>query len=477
MKMKTNLLVFAAVLLAMNVTAQTEDQKWGLGINGGIQQYDGDFGAGFYNFEQSVSGFGGISISRYLTAHFDLELNATYGSTAYHENDINNFEYNLFQYNINAKYNFFKYDDVKFRPFVFLGIGNSHFSDKDSDRKFTTMTIPNFGAGITYKVSPLVSVVFRENFMYTTYDNMEYETGGPNDMFLQHSIGIVFNIGKIKDNDGDGVSNRNDLCPELPGIEMFDGCPDTDGDGIKDADDKCPNYAGTVALSGCPDNDGDGVADADDLCPDQAGPLNGCPDSDGDGVADKDDKCPNAAGLAELQGCPDADGDGVADADDLCPNQAGPLNGCPDTDGDGVADKDDICPNEAGILANKGCPEIKEEVVKVLAQALHGVKFQSGKAIITKSSYPTLDNIVSILKDNPEYNLKIEGHSDSQGNDDLNLKISKDRAAAVKSYLINKGINDNRIASEGYGESKPIADNATAAGRAENRRVEMTIQF
>lgn len=108
---------------------------------------------------------------------------------------------------------------------------------------------------------------------------------------------------------------------------------DTDGDGVSDKDDTCPNEAGLAALAGCPDADADGVADKDDTCPDEAGLANlgGCPDADGDGIADKDDTCPNEAGLAALDGCPDADGDGITDADDTCPNEAGTvdLDGCP----------------------------------------------------------------------------------------------------------------------------------------------------
>ena len=112
-----------------------------------------------------------------------------------------------------------------------------------------------------------------------------------------------------------------------------------------------------------------------------------------------------------------------------------------------------------------------------MEKALHGIKFQSGKDIITKSSYPILNNVVSILKKNPKYNLKIEGYTDSQGDDNMNLELSKKRAKAVKNYLIDKGITETRLSSMGFGETKPIANNKTSKGRAENRRVELTIVF
>ncbi|MDR1897805.1 MAG: thrombospondin type 3 repeat-containing protein, partial [Prevotellaceae bacterium] len=147
------------------------------------------------------------------------------------------------------------------------------------------------------------------------------------------------------DRDKDGVPDKKDRCPDVPGLKKYQGCPDTDGDGIPDDQDACPNEAGPASTNGCPDRDGDGIPDKDDRCPDQAGTkeLQGCPDSDSDGVADIDDECPDQAGSKATKGCPDRDGDGVADKDDRCPDQPGPtaLKGCPDRDGDGVADLDD----------------------------------------------------------------------------------------------------------------------------------------
>ena len=138
---------------------------------------------------------------------------------------------------------------------------------------------------------------------------------------------------RAKDRDGDYVSDRKDVCPDVKGLWTFRGCPDTDEDGIKDQDDKCPNEAGPASTSGCPDADGDGIFDKSDACPTEAGPvkLNGCPDADGDGLADKEDECPREAGLPEFGGCPDTDRDGLKDSQDTCPTAAGlkELGGCP----------------------------------------------------------------------------------------------------------------------------------------------------
>lgn len=178
-------------------------------------------------------------------------------------------------------------------------------------------------------------------------------------------------------------------------------------------------------------------------------------------------------GTAEV----DTDGDGIVDSKDACPTVPGKVNGCPDKDADGVADGDDVCPNLPGILANKGCPEVSNEEKEILYAAIHGVKFESAKDIITPESYTILDNVVRVLNHKPQYKLAIKGHTDSQGDDTFNLDLSKKRAAAVKKYLEDKGITASRLTSEGYGETIPVGDNNTAEGRAENRRVELKVRF
>lgn len=300
------------------------------------------------------------------------------------------------------------------------------------------------------------------------------------------------------DTDGDGVPDYLDKCPDTPkGVKVDkDGCPiDTDGDGVPDYLDKCPNTPQGVAVDekGCPkDTDGDGVPDYLDKCPNTPKGVQvderGCPlDSDGDGVMDDKDKCPGTPkGMpVDKDGCPkDTDGDGVPDYKDKCPGTPKAAigyvdeNGCPrDTDGDGVPDYQDDCPTVKGVKENRGCPAVKKEVLKVFKQALHGIQFDSGKATIKPVSFGVLNMVVDIMRNNPEYNLIIAGHTDSQGNDDFNMTLSDNRAAAVRQYLIDKGVSSDRLQSKGYGETKPVATNKTAAGRAQNRRVEFTVVF
>lgn len=236
---------------------------------------------------------------------------------------------------------------------------------------------------------------------------------------------------------------------------------DTDGDGINDDIDKCPSEKGTAKYNGCP-----------------------IPDTDKDGINDEEDKCPNEAGLAKYNGCPipDTDKDGINDEMDKCPNEAGPAsnNGCPisDRDKDGINDDEDKCPDVPGVAKNNGCPDVPEvpaEVSKALAVAGQSIYFSSNSAKLASTSTASLNKIVTVMKDNPELKIKIEGNSDNVEKD-VN-KLSEGRASAVKTYLVSKGISADRIEVEGVGSTMPIGDNNTTAGRTKNRRVEIKATY
>jgi outer membrane protein OmpA-like peptidoglycan-associated protein len=249
-------------------------------------------------------------------------------------------------------------------------------------------------------------------------------------------LGLALTHGKkppevVLDDDHDGVRNEEDACPTVPGPAERKGCPrDTDGDGIEDGADKCPTEAGPTERQGCPVRD-----------------------SDKDGIEDGADKCPTEAGLQELRGCPAKDGDG-----------------------DSVADHLDNCPAEAGVASNQGCPEKQKQLVAIQTGKLNikeQVFFATGKAIIQPRSFKLLDQVAGILREHPELELlRIEGHTDNVGKPAANLKLSKDRAAAVRDYLITKGVAPERLEAEGFGQERPIASNTTAKGRAANRRVD-----
>ena len=295
------------------------------------------------------------------------------------------------------------------------------------------------------------------------------------------------------DDDGDGVINRYDECPQVPGPAERKGCPvkDTDGDGIIDTVDKCPFQPGLAEFQGCPvtDHDGDGIDDEKDKCPWEAGPpeRQGCPvkDTDGDGIDDEKDKCPREAGPLSRQGCPvkDTDGDGVVDERDACPTEAGlvELRGCPakDTDEDGVADHVDNCPTEKGLAANQGCPAKEKQFVVIQKNELkikQAVFFATNRAVIRARSFKMLNQIAKVIKQHPEIAMVvIEGHTDTRGNAKANRKLSLARAESVRKYLMKKGVDAARLDAQGYGPDRPIATNKTSKGRAANRRVAFTI--
>jgi len=256
---------------------------------------------------------------------------------------------------------------------------------------------------------------------------------------------------------------------------------DTDRDSVPDYQDKCAETprGSSVDAQGCPiDSDGDGSFDGVDQCPDtpKNTPIDatGCPvmiDADNDGVVDQLDACPNtiAGAAVDGRGCTtnDSDGDGVTDGVDTCPDT--PIgarvdaNGCPsDSDGDGVADGLDQCDDTpAGANTDdRGCWVLR-------------VTFGGGAATLPTEAFPVLNRAVQVLQSNPNLRVEVQGHSDSRGQRETNLRLSRERAQAVADYLVQEGIAASRLEVAGFGPDRPVATNNTAAGRALNRRVEL----
>jgi outer membrane protein OmpA-like peptidoglycan-associated protein len=214
---------------------------------------------------------------------------------------------------------------------------------------------------------------------------------------------------------------------------------DTDGDGIPDSRDQCINEP----------EDKDGYLD-DDGCPD--------PDNDADGIPDTADKCPNEP--EDMDGWQDEDG---------CPD--------PDNDADQVADLDDFCPNTPGVPGgdHPGCPKksslivVTEREIRITQQ----IQFEFNKAVIRPGiSFKILDEVASVLNDNPKISLEVQGHTDNVGGDGYNMNLSQKRADSVRAYLVSKGIAPSRLVSKGYGFHQPLVPNTTASNRELNRRVQ-----
>ena len=452
MKNLSRLFFVLLLALSFNANAQDENNPWkiSIGVNAvdlypvGEEAPRGEFLDEFFNLEDHwniIPSLSTVSVSRYLSEGFSLTATGSINEISkFGDTKVDNLSY--YALDGTVSYSFMKL--IKSNSIdPYLGVGGGYtWVDEIGAGTF------NGALGINYWFSDNLALTAQTTYKTAFEDYLENH--------WQHSVGISVKFGG-KDTDSDGVYDKNDACPDVPGLEAFNGCPDSDNDGIEDAKDDCPNEAGLAE-------------------------FNGCPDSDGDGVADKNDDCPTVAGLAALNGCPDADNDGVADNVDDCPNQAGPSanKGCPwpDTDGDGVLDKDDKCPNEAGTLAKNGCPEVNPtaEVMEELNSYARTILFNSGKASFKSGTDAVLQAMTAIFKEYPKANFSIEGHTDSDGAKSSNQLLSERRANAVRDYLIANGINADRLTAKGFGEDYPIDTNKTRAGKANNRRVEVKLK-
>ena len=312
----------------------------------------------------------------------------------------------------------------RFSPYLHAGFG---YLDVDSvGAPSDGGSMYSAGAGFLLDLFDS-NVALRGEYRRRITNNLE----NLNDNIFSLGVQVPFGKGtpKFVDSDGDGVADGMDRCPNTPAGTLVDayGCElDSDGDGVKDSQDKCPGTPKGVSVN-----------------------ASGCPmDSDGDGVSDAKDKCPNTVRGAKV----------------------GP-DGCElDGDKDGVVDRLDECPNSApGAQVDiKGC-EIKAVI------RLPGVNFETNSDRLLPGATSVLNDAVATLKKNPSITVEVAGHTDSDGAADYNEGLSTRRATTVRDYLASNGIAEGRMSVRGYGESQPIADNSTRAGKAQNRRVVLRI--
>lgn len=431
-------------------------------------------------------------------------------------------------------------------PYLFAGIGATYTNptvnvasgvrfpplprelQADVDNLQRWAAVIPFGLGLKWNVAERVALGVEGGYRYSLSDYLDGTSlaanDGRNDGYFLGNIWGSFRFGD-KDSDKDGVVNKCDICPDVPGLRNFQGCPDTDRDGVPDNIDECPQTPGLMSLKGCPDTDGDGIADKDDECPTIYGlaALNGCPDRDGDGVADKDDQCPDVAGVKDLNGCPDTDGDGIADKDDDCPNAPGPanLNGCPDSDGDGIADKDDdcvdmkgdgdngcpdrdkdgvpdnidLCPDLPGLVSNQGCPEgyvngvapfmgyktksgctISAAQLDELNLAAQQVEFYTGTNKLKPTSYKALQRVCDLLAQCPDAVIHINAYNDGASTSS-NVRSAKLRACALYTYFLKKKcITKSRMTYDGFGDEDSSKEYTNADGKVIGSRIEFILK-
>jgi outer membrane protein OmpA-like peptidoglycan-associated protein len=294
---------------------------------------------------------------------------------------------------------------------------------------------------------------------YSTGLSNIYTSDNPEEIFKSQQIGITagilisknkaakdeddFPIRKSKtkskdknsDKDKDGIVDKLDNCPDVPGLSKYNGCPipDSDGDGINDELDKCKNVAGVGRLNGCP-----------------------IPDTDGDGINDEEDKCITVPGVGRFNGCP-----------------------VPDTDGDGLNDDDDKCPDVFGKKEFNGCLFKGLENIlpdKILKDTLlYILYFDYDRSLLSSDAFGKLPKIVDLIKSNPELRIMISGHADGVGTLYRNNVVAVERANVVRDYFISYKISNYITKVQGFGAKLPLYKNMQENEIWKNRRVEVKI--
>jgi outer membrane protein OmpA-like peptidoglycan-associated protein len=509
-----------AAMPARPMAGPHRDQSWEFTIQGAVFPVDQAFNAKLDQLNiadpapSRIMIGGHASLTKNFSSHVGFGIGAGFG-TGNGATTIQPTVDLTFTTNLNKSFGFF----------VPVGANLSRFSRSGGNRVTSTIGLHG-GLGFRAFLSDNMALRVEGRMAYEKYDEQTDPAYN-----AQGRVGLSFFLGGTppKDTDMDGVMDKKDRCAATPRGAMVDangcprdadrdgvfdgldrcantpantpvdatGCPrDTDRDGVNDAADRCPNTtAGTpVDANGCPrDADGDGVADNLDRCANtpRGTPVdaNGCPrDADGDGVADGNDRCPNTpAGTAvDANGCPrDTDGDGVADGADRCAGTpAGTrvdANGCPlapDADRDGVEDARDRCPNTpAGrnVDAN-GCPLAELPAVGA-SLVIRNINFVTGRANLTAASAQPLRDVAvsmqAVLRQSSSSRFEVAGYTDNRGAAAANRRLSQSRADAVKAALVTAGVPASALTAVGYGPDSPKAPNTTAAGRAQNRRVEV----
>jgi OOP family OmpA-OmpF porin len=288
-------------------------------------------------------------------------------------------------------------------------------SGDNLDEKYVQESFYPLGVGAKFKVSERVNFDLGYTMNFLDGDNLDGQYGKPRslDKWSYASAGLEFSLGSTAKPNLDWVN---------PVALMYDELKD-------------PTLRQEVeALKGRVS-----ALEAQDLLK----------DSDGDGVADKLDKCPGTEAGVKVDG-----------------------SGCPlDVDADGIPDSKDACPTVKGTAEYNGCPPPSAGMVSGSA-----IQFEFDSSVLRTDAYPMLDKLSSDLRSNSSARVQLDGHASSEGTTEYNMTLSRDRANSVKTYLVNSGVAASRISTTAFGESRPVASNATEEGRMQNRRVEFRMQ-
>ena len=489
--MKTKLaFIFILIFLMAISLAQAADwsAKNAIGIRGPLFiPYDNHWGPEPYRMGLTGSAFFKHGFTKSLVVDLSIGYATTYddknakkdANLKFMKKDLAESKLTNIPIGLTVQYYFMP--EKKINPYLLAGIGVDMWKIKPvtanwSDTSVTDLGIKG-GLGINFWLSENISLDILGKITYdvanlskpsvpvgqTDKGDWSKSKQRPFIGYIEPSIGLTYQFGKLVDTDGDGIPDKIDQCPDTPLGAMIDklGCPlDSDGDGVYDGLDKCPGTpkGAVVDITGCPlDTDQDGIYDGIDKCPNTPKGCQidavGCPiDSDADGVCDGIDKCPNT-----IKGC-------KVDA-----------TGCPmDGDGDGVCDGLDKCPTTpAGTQVDvNGCPlNVKPPVQKITLN----IKYKTGSYEPDKLSKEILDELVKTMMAYTGTKIQINGFTDNVGSDSSNQVLSEKRAQAVMQYLIDHGVPSDRMTARGYGENPQffVGDNKTPDGKQLNRRVEI----
>ena len=372
------------------------------------------------------------------------------------------------------------FPEFDLRPYAYAGfgfllfdptiVGNSVWNSKQANNltpgATSSVTLP-LGVGIAWTLSERLD--FNAEFMKTlTFtDEMDQWVAEDNDNYNMVSFGLTFYLGERsepvqpeapvyvapKDSDNDGLLDTDETS-------VYNTDPtnrDTDADGLIDGDE-VERYKTDPTLR---DTDYDRLLDGEEVNSHGTDPR--VKDTDGDGCSDGDEVLDMNTNPLEA----DTDGDGLGDCDEKNVYRTNPL--VKDTDGDGADDGKEVRDGTDPLVADVLQIEESGDLV------LEGINFETNSATITDDSEPILRRAYNTLRTNPDLRVEIQGHTDDVGSAVANQRLSERRANSVRDYMVQNGIDPNRMTARGYGEEEPLVPNDSPENRARNRRIQFRV--
>jgi OmpA-OmpF porin, OOP family len=453
------LLFFSSVLFA-----QDEDKRWAVSVHGGtaVMQGDGDVG--------NLNIAGGLGLKYSLASNFSIRV-ALMGGSMESKNlgEVGSIYYpyktttSFYEGNIQALLNIVNFKSQNTGKNVaqlYVGIGAGY---TNANIKYTPSMPPTeaasvssvivpFSAGIRFYISPLIDLGFEYSIKGTFTDHLDgFLPSGfsnkSNDYYNTPQAYVTFNLGSSKSaRNIEWIEQTEKLYEELIKAKKE---AQQQIDKLRIQNEKLMVNMKKDLNTQLIDNQRKADSTMKMM---QASMKN---DSDSDGVSNIFDKEPNSPPHAIVDG-------------------SGRML---DVDKDGVPDYLDKCPTVYGKASNSGCPvQPTKTQLTTISDGIKNLQFETGKAIIKSTSFPALNALAKMLVENSTFSFKIEGHTDNVGNSTDNLNLSIQRAESVRLYLVSKGVDGARITAKGFGDTKPIVSNDTAAGKAKNRRVDMIIE-